>query len=341
MAAYVEQLAAGLSGVALPKAKAFEVKGYNGKGLLIGKHNGYVYAAAMMNAGKYSVLAILLRHGATEPGAVGQALQALPTMHGFGKKKQVVAGQNASLVLLPVSFRKPKAPDVAAFLDAATDAIKAMAPPLAEKCEECGSSTSEVVLMNGAPGYHCSGCQQRIVMAKEEEERQYREKPLHLVQGAMYGTVAAVVMGAAMGMLLYWMRDGIPVKLWALVSLAVGAATTYALTYGSEKVDFWKQLAIALVLPLLCNAVADNLLLTRLLMDEFQLPFGLNLFLNVAAELPQFLWRFEYGVIVILAQAGSAAVAVGVLHSLKPKFIPSFVSVGAPAEAPKGQAAGA
>src|SRR6266481_561609 len=208
-ATYMSQIAQQLGSIYSPKCTTFKNDYRSGKkGAVIGARKGYLTALALTSSGRTyggtNGFSLMVRYPKSSSAQqITEALKNRPGFSSFFGKKSVKATEDSVVVSWTYSLGKTKQEDVITLLDAVIEEVSRYAPAFTGKCEDCGTAEArEITLMNGAPGYHCSGCQMRIAADKQREADEYSARDANYVLGLAAGLSAAAVTGSAWGWLI-------------------------------------------------------------------------------------------------------------------------------------------
>jgi hypothetical protein len=298
-------------------------------GAVIGDRDGYLLAIGPAHVDRQSSINLMLRFPETQQPdgfrpLVDQALEKAPTFPGSERKaiKDMQVGADFFLWQWNYSFGKPKADQVAALATAMVDAAKQVAPKFAGKCEICKSnSASEILLRNAVPGYYCSGCQEKLRAEGAVADQAYDALPTNFPKGLLFGVIAALVGGAAWGLVAYAINR---IFLWG--GVVIGGLVSWAVFKGIGKINTAGKIAVG-ILTVASVLFGDALFYALAAAREFKISFSMEL-LKLAL---QSLWELEAnqnGAFSI----GAALLGAGyIMHTKrKPKFTPEFQRLGAP-----------
>ncbi len=290
-------------------------------GSVIGARDGYVTTIGLQR-GREAKLVILLRFKKLDqPELVKSAVNqstAVPKKHG----KLAEVGNDFLRWEWKYSFTKPKAGEVARLADALRDSIKQVAQGFGERCEHCTSaSTPALTLLNGVPIYICAGCQEKVHHELDQAAINYDAIVPNYPNGLVLGTGAAVLGGAAWGLIAYAIN-----RIFLYGAILIGYFVAGGVLKGTGKVTRFGQ-AIIPALTVASILFGDAIFYTLVVMKHQNVPFSSKLLGAVLANL----WTLESkgsgvpSLIFALVGAGYALYA-----ARKPKFKAAFQALGAP-----------
>lgn len=308
---YVQQLAA-LTGLrACPGQGPYD----NKAGAAIGERDGYMLAIGPAKVGDSTAIGILVRFPKIEqPEMLKAGLKE--AMKGRDGKAEATE-ETFIQWMRTYSFGKPKAQEIADLVPPLLEAVKKVTPGFGGKCEVCRSAkASEITLLNGAPGYYCSSCQQQVLLDLNKAGQTYEELEPNHVNGIVFGAAAALGGSLAWGGVAYAINR---IFLWG--AIGIGALVGWAVVKGTGKVTLLGQIMIGL-LTVASVLFGDVVFYTLIAMKELDAPFSMDL---MKAVMGQF-WEIESsakgGWASVLFGLGGAAYAV--YQFRKPKFAASF-----------------
>jgi hypothetical protein len=287
-------------------------------GALIGTSDGYVVAVGLGKAeGRHAAVKMLLRYAKSQdPGAVKQVL-------GPAKGKFELATDAGTATLVRTySFAKPDTSEIAERLRELLTALPTAASPISRKCEECGKSEPQIVLLNNVPVHYCSSCQVQLGQKLDAAAIEYEKLETNLPLGLLYGAAAALLGSIAWAGAAYLVHR---IFLWG--AIGIGLLVGKAVMKGTGKVTWTVRIVIG-VLTAASVAFGDSLFYALLVMKESRLAFLPAL----KAVLLSF-WKLETtsdsGFISILF--GLIGAGISVYRTRKPAFKARFVPLGSPA----------
>lgn len=184
-------------------------------------------------------LGLIRYEDAGKDAAVADAVKAAPDLLSAGAKPKHVAAEGGVLALrMPPAFVGfPKAEVVAARMEAALRAVKAVAPAPAAVCAACKTAAvQEPVLLDGVVARVCSGCLMKVEAETRAAAEAYASRPLNLPLALAAAVVLAVAGAALWGGLIiftnrmYWMVA-------VVIGVMVGAGTVKAAGKGGPVVQ--------------------------------------------------------------------------------------------------------
>lgn len=329
---YLLDLAAKTGFTYVAGAKTFKTKGAVNKDDLIGLREGMLCGVGLVQVGNVRSLGLLVRYAPLmDVAPLQSALKALEPFKGFVSKKTATVAPGSVTIGWPLGFRKPKPEDMLQLLDAVIGQIKMFTAPLPDKCEECGGSgAGAITLMNGFPGHHCASCQMRMAQEQEQAKQQYAMRDSNFFGGLVAATLTAIVLGIAWGVGGYYMErafDGIPIKLWAVIIIAMPALVGLAMAKGAGKVQMLAQAVPVALLSLGTNLLADVVYYSLVVANTYQRSFSLRIVEFVALNL----WKLKvsngWGILFLVCQVLGMLVGIGALKGAQPKFETTFMLV--------------
>jgi hypothetical protein len=312
---WLKQLS-GLTGLPYyPEHKVFGDK----SGALIGSSDGYIVALGSgKDEGGHAAIKMLLRYAKAQDAK--QVKQAIDPVK--GKFKNVKTDETSAVLSWTYSFGKPEATSVAQALPNILAAIKTVTSPIAGKCEECGRTEPQIVLMNDIPTHHCASCQEQVSHKLDAAAVEYEKLDTNLTPGLLYGLVAALLGSIAWGGVAYLIHR---IFLWG--AIIIGVFIGKAVVMGTGKVT-WPARILMGVLTALSVGFGDALFYALTVMRGEQVAFMVAL----KAVLANY-WKIETdsqgGVISIIF--GLIGAAVVMYSTRKPAFKATFVPLGTPA----------
>ena len=288
-------------------------------GALIGSRDGYIVAVGLGKAdGGHSAVKVFLRYAKTsDPKQIHQALDLAK-----GKFKLVTTDETTATLVRTYSFGKPDAASVADALQELLTALKTSAAPINEKCEECGRTEPQMVLLNDVPTRYCSGCQTQVIQRLDAAATDYENLETNVPLGLLYGTGAALLGSIAWGGVAYLLHR---IFLWG--SIIIGLFVGKAVVTGVGKVTWTARIVIGL-LTAASVAFGDTLYYALSVMSQNQMAFMSALRVVLAN-----FWSLETN-----ADAGLVSILFGLIgagivmySTRKPAFRARFVTVGTPA----------
>lgn len=286
-------------------------------GALIGISDGYIVAVGLGkdNAG-HAAIKMLLRYAkAQDPGHIKQALDPAK-----GKFK-LTADATTAVLVRTYPFAKPDAGTVAGDLRNLLVALKTSASPINGKCEECGKTEPQIVLLNDVPKHCCSGCQVQLSQKLDAAAIAYENLETNLPLGLMYGVAAAALGSIAWGGAAYLLNR---IFLWG--AIIIGLFVGKAVVKGTGKVTWTARILIG-VLTAASVAFGDAIFYALTVMKENQM-----VFMHALKLVVQNFWKLESssegGIVSILF--GLIGAGITVYGTRKPAFKARFVPLGTP-----------
>ena len=292
-------------------------------GSAMGARDGYVTAIGFDRSREGAKVVILLRFKkVTEPETLKAALKGSPDLAGKKPGKLGALGNDFLRWEWKYSFAKPKAEEVAKLADSLRQALKSLTPGFDGRCEHCASSsTSSLTLMNGLPGYFCSGCQQKIHEELDRAAMDYEAIEPNYPNGLVLGIGAAVLGGIAWGVVAYAIN-----YIFLYGAILIGYLVAKGVIKGTRKVTLFGQILIPL-LTVASVLFGDAIFFTLIVMKNEKVAFSGQLLQAVLAHL----WEIEMkgnGVLSLIFALVGAGYAV--YAARKPKFKAAFEPLGAP-----------
>src|SRR5258708_6378579 len=278
---YLTQLGEAMGFSVLPNAKTFKNDYQDGKGIVLGRREGFLVAVGLVSAGRSRTLGVLVRYRRGTPKeAIENALKALPTFKGFAGRKTLKVSEDGLVGGWPYALKKPTPAAVLAFVDEIVSPLRGLALPLGGKCEDCnGVGVSDVTLVDGIPGYHCAACQSRITVEKERAAEEYKNRPANYLLGVPAAIAMAATAGTAWGLFVSWAEagsDSWSPKLHIVAGFFVAALVAWALFKAAGKVTRVGQ-TIAILLAIGAKFWGDVLFYTFDLLGRRHTHLGLSL----------------------------------------------------------------
>jgi hypothetical protein len=296
-------------------------------GSAIGARDGYVMAIGFDHSREGAKVVVLLRFKkVAEPESLKAALKESLAL--TGKKPGKLGGVGSDFLRWEwkYSFTKPKVEEVAKLTDSLREALKPLAPGFDGRCEHCGSSsTSSLTLMNGIPGYFCSGCQQKIHEELDRAAMDYEAIEPNYPNGVALGVGAAVLGGIAWGVVAYALN-----YIFLYGAILIGYLVARGVIKGTRKVTLFGQCLIP-VLTVASVLFGDAIFFTLVVMKSENVAFSGRLLQAVLIHL----WEIELkgsgvlSLVFALIGAGYALYA-----ARKPKFKAVFETLGSPGTQP-------
>jgi hypothetical protein len=288
-------------------------------GALIGITDGYVVAVGLGKYGNNAAVKMTLRYAKSQN--CEQITQALDPAK--GKFKHLTADETTATLVRTYSFAKPDAADVAEKLRELLTGLKTCASPINSKCEECGKSEQQLMLLNDLPTYYCSSCQVQLTQKLDAAAVAYENLETNLPLGMLYGLVAALLGSIAWGGVAFLLHR---IFLWG--AIGIGLLVGKAVVKGTGKVTWTARIMIGL-LTAASVAFGDAIFYALTAMKEVQIPFMHALKLVLLN-----FWKLETdsdtsGIASILF--GLIGAGVVVYGTRKPAFKARFVALGTPA----------
>jgi len=292
-------------------------------GSVMGARDGYVTAIGFNRSGNASNVVILLRFKkVAETESLKAALKESPALAGKKPGKLAAVGSDFLRWEWKYSFTKPKAAEVAKLADTLREALKPLALAFDGRCEHCASSsTSSLTLMNGMPGYFCSGCQQKVHQELDRAAMDYEAVQANYPNGLALGIGAALLGGIAWGVVAYAIN-----YIFLYGAILIGYLVAKGVIKGTREVTLFGQILIP-VLTIASVLFGDAIFFTLIVMKSEKVPFSGQLLQAILAHL----WEIEMkgngvlSLIFALVGAGYALYA-----ARKPKFKGAFEPLGAP-----------
>jgi hypothetical protein len=328
MADQIQSLAA-LAGVPFYK----NASSFNGKGSAIGVLNCYLTAFGVNKVGDSAAVMLLMRFNTVaDVDVVRQAVVASPlVLEAMGEKKwskkmeaRLSIGVDFLSFAWSFSLKQPSAEKVLALQKAIVEAIKPYAQPHDTHCDLCSTGkVPEVLLYNGMPGYYCEACQAKQGFDAQQAAIDYAAKETNLVQGLLFGTIAAFAGALAWGLVAYGLNR---IFLWG--GVLIGLLVAKALFYGMGKVNIVGQIAV-FVLTVASVLFGDVIFYTLSVMKAENVQFSFKIVAYLVRHLVEI--EKEGQGILTLGVALFGAGYVVYAAARKPKFEAKFERL-APAE---------
>ena len=288
-------------------------------GALIGVKDGYILAVGLGKAeGGHAAVKMLLRYGkGQDPTLIKQALDPAK-----GKFKQVPGDATTATLVRTYSFGKPEAASIAEDLQNLLSALKTSAPPINEKCEECGRTEPQIVLMNDVPVRYCSSCQVQLNQKLDAAAVEYEKLETNVPLGLLYGSGAALIGSLAWGGVAYLLHR---IFLWG--AIIIGVFIGKAVEKGIGKVT-WTARGMIGVLTIASVAFGDAIFYALTVMSQDQVAFMVALKF-VLANFVKFETGADGGFLSMIF--GLIGAGIVVYSTRKPAFKAQFVPLGTPA----------
>jgi hypothetical protein len=216
----------------------------------------------------------------------------------------------------PCPWRRPKAAQLAGWIEKLVQSLSQMARPFEGKCEECGRTLGQrFVIVNGIPKHLCETCQQGLVQKGRMAETAYDQIEANHLMGALFGAVAAVLGGATWAAISFFTG-----RMFALVAIGIALLVGLGYRLGAKKMDRTGQ-ALGVLLTIAGVMFGDILFYALLVMQRrpeigFRIDAGWFVFQQVLARSPgDVIFSLICGVI------GSFYVA---RMLARPKFVPKI-----------------
>jgi hypothetical protein len=287
-------------------------------GALIGISDGYIAAVGLGKEGRQAAIKIMLRFAkAQDPQQIKQTLDPAKS------KFKLAASETTATLVRTYSFGKPDATDLAEKLREWLTALKTCVSPISGKCEECGKSEQQLLLLNDVPRYYCSSCQVQLTQRLDAAASAYENLETNLPLGLLYGLGAALLGSIAWGGVAFLIH-----RIFLYAAILIGFFVGKMVVKGTGKVTWTARIMIGL-LTAASVAFGDTIFYTLTLMKENQMAFAVAL----KAVLANF-WKIETdsdtsGIVSILF--GLIGAGITVYGTRKPAFNARFVPLGTPA----------
>jgi hypothetical protein len=330
MADYIQSLAS-MAGIPYFKSAS----SFNGKGSAIGMLNGFLSGFGDGKAGDSAAVILLLRFNpVADHEVVRQAIMASPlVLEAMGEKKwskkmesRLTTGTDFLTFAWGFSFKHPSTDKVLTLQKAIVEAIKPAAQPHDTHCDLCATGrVSEVILYNGIPGYYCEACQAKQGFDAQQAAADYAARETNLLQGLLFGTIAAFVGALAWGLVAYGINR---IFLWG--SVLIGLMIAKALFAGMGKVNFVGQVAV-FVLTVASVLFGDVIFYTLSIMKSESVPFSFKIVTALVTHIVEIESEGNGIMSVIFALFGAGYVVYSAAR--KPKFEAKFEKLNAPEQA--------
>jgi hypothetical protein len=327
MADHIQSLAA-MAGIPYYK----KASSFNGKGSAIGVVNGYLTAFGDNKVGDTAAVVLLMRfNSVADHEVVRQAVVASPlVLEALGEKKwskkmeaRFTVGIDFLTFAWGFSLRHPSAEKVLALQKAIVEAIKPYAQPHDKHCDLCSTGkVSEVILYNGMPGYYCEACQAKQGFDAQQAAIDYAARETNLVQGLLFGAIAALAGALAWGLVAYGLNR---IFLWG--SVLIGLMIAKALFHGMGKVNIVGQVAV-FVLTIASVLFGDVIFYTLSVMKSQNVPFSFHIVTYLVTHIIEV--ESEGNGIISLIFATFGAGYVVFTAARKPKFEAKFEKLETP-----------
>jgi hypothetical protein len=335
-ATYMSQLAQKLGSIYVPKCTTFK-NDYQAikKGAVIGARKGYLTALALTSTGhalgRSNGFFLMVRYPKSSAAPqITEALKNRPGFSSFFGKKMIKAADDGVLISWTYAFGKTKQEEVIALLDAVIEEVSRYVPAFTGKCEDCGTAEArEITLMNGTPGYHCSGCQMRTAADKHREADEYRTKDANYVLGLFAGLFAAAVTGSAWGWLISLLEGDSgqwSPKLHALAGGAIGIPICLLMFKVIGKRDRAGQI-MAVVLTLAAKWWGDAIYFTHVWMHFQNLAFSWPLVVSVLKGFFEIKLTDGWHTFVTICDIAISAAVPWLPWGKLPTFVPVFQTI--------------
>jgi hypothetical protein len=327
MADYIQSLAS-MAGIPFYK----KASSFNGKGSAIGVLNGYLTAFGDNKVGDTAAVILLLRfNSVADHEIVRQAVVASPlVLEAMGEKKwskkmeaRFTMGTDFLTFAWGFSLKHPSAEKVLALQKAIVEAVKPYAQPHDTHCDLCSTGkVSEVILYNGMPGYYCEACQAKQGFDAQQAASDYEARETNLVQGLLFGAIAALAGALAWGLVAYGLNR---IFLWG--SVLIGLMIAKALFYGMGKVNIVGQAAV-FVLTVASVLFGDVIFYTLSVMKSENVPFSFKIVSYLVTHLVEIESEGNGIITVLFALFGAGYVVYAAAR--RPKFEAKFERLATP-----------
>jgi len=323
---YIPGLAQSLGLTYAAWAKTFNSDKQTSKGTAIGIRNRYIVSLGLISVGNNKSVGILIRYPeTTSTSALQEELTALPALKPFRKTLKV--GSSGVGVAWPYSWKKPKPEEVTAVVELLLATVAKHVAAFDGKCEDCHSkSASEVVLMNGMPGYHCAACQERVTEEKRRQQEEYRARTANYLLGLLAGVGMALLIGIFWGLVVGGIDgDG---KTWSpklhmLGGFVVGCAVSYVYFRAAGKVDRLGQ-GLAILLSVAGKWWGDAIYYGMIITHQHITKLTPALMSAVLRHFWKLKFSAEMSTLVFAADIGFSIMMAWMPWGKIPKFIPTF-----------------
>jgi hypothetical protein len=215
---------------------------------------------------------------------------------------------------------------VLALQKAIVESIRPYAQPHDTHCDLCSSGkVSEVILYNGMPGYYCEACQAKQGFDAQQAAIDYAAKETNLVQGLLFGAIAALAGALAWGLVAYGINR---IFLWG--SIVIGLMIAKALFAGMGKVNIIGQVAV-FVLTVTSVIFGDVIFYTLSVMKAQNVPFSFKLVSYLVTHIVEIESEGNGIMSILFALFGAGYVVFAAAR--KPKFEAKFEKLESPYQA--------
>ncbi len=300
----------------------------------VGSIEGTPVAAGWGQRDKQSTVIFLVRFKkgslSVPPEVLKERLATAPEMLQAMDKKKLSGGETKALsvaadgvvLFWDFTFRAPKPDAVLRVLRAAVAIVRAVAAPVGEDCEICGSTrVAELCSVNGSLAAVCSGCRER---AGDEDRRAieaYEAKSSNPAMGTLFGAAAAVAAALLWGGVAYAAN-----RIFLYGAIIIGAAIGFAVHKGMGKINLYGKV-LSLVLTLAAVLAGDFFFILLSVGKELAEPLTLDLAGRVADHFVEIEFAEASGYISVLFGLVGAGIAFAI--GKKPVSARLFVPVRA------------
>lgn len=327
---YLAEVAAALGLKVVPWAETFKSDSQASKGTAIGLHRGYLVAVALVKAGNARSVGIMIRYPRlADISSLQKDLKEQPELRSFTSKKPLKVASDGLTAGWSYALKKPKVPELAAFVDALISTVSRYTPAFDGRCEECHANpTRDIVLFNRIPGFHCSTCQQRIAAANERAAEEYAQRDANYPTAFVTAVLAAAVAGAAWGGFLGAIDAGS--KEWnpifhALGAAWIGFAVCYLMKKSVERLTRTSQV-IAIVTTLAGKFWADTLYFAIVIGHRQAMPLK-QILPRIAPHILALKTSSAWGIFILLADISLSVALPWTPWGRLPKFEAVFQPV--------------
>jgi|GEM_PF-4119995 len=303
-------------------------KGSNG--CVVGFRDDYLIGIGVPQEGLNKVVCVYVR---TKDSSRIKELQDAVKNDSKVKKVSFTPVIQARSEALVWSFSWPfllKADKMQEALDAFITILKLYIPPFPiNKCEECGKTNNDIVLLNGTPNFPCPECQVMLREKYDSRMQEYLNTDPQRLRGFIFGLGAAIVGGYVWGIIAYAsIQDGkyYP-ELFALFFLLVIAGIAHAFKYGIKRIDLFAKISVV-PLSLLARFIGDTVLNSLVLAKHYAVIFNAVYLVRTGSLWLLIRWSLNPKKFYFLLDLLLVALAWTVMVQIQPKLEVKFLNIG-------------
>ncbi|UCD91973.1 MAG: hypothetical protein JSV43_07005, partial [Methanobacteriota archaeon] len=164
-------------------------------------------------------------------------------------------------------WKPPNATQMKNLIDAVVQILTSTTPFYEDTCEECGRSSSNVVLLEGIPRLQCSSCLDKLQQEVKSAEKHFEAAKPNYKKGIALATGAALVSAVVWGLIAYVFET-----FFFFAGFLIGLFVGYTLAYGTKKIT-GGVIGIAISLTLFAVILGEVLFVTFVLLG-YGIPLG-------------------------------------------------------------------